>query len=139
MRPRSSSPPAELPALEQECMKVLWSRGQGTVHEVRAELFPRRPLAYTTVETLLQRLAGKGVLMREKRGRRHLYRPALPAEMFREHAIDRVVRDFFAGSRELLRQHLAAVPLSSQDVGSSPLGARVRPRGRPRPADNPNQ
>jgi BlaI family transcriptional regulator, penicillinase repressor len=119
-------------------MKVLWSRGQGTVHEVRAELFPRRPLAYTTVETLLQRLAGKGVLTREKRGRRHLYRPRLPAEMFREHAIDRVVRDFFAGSRDRLRLHLAEAPLNL-DNPASRLGARVRPRARPRPDDDPNR
>lgn len=138
MRPRSSNPPAELPGLEQECMKVLWSRGQGTVHEVRADLFPRKPLAYTTVETLLQRLAVKGVLTREKRGRRHLYKPALPPEMFREHAIDRVVRDYFAGSRDLLRLHLADAPLNL-DAGASPLGARVRPRGRPRPAEGPTE
>ncbi len=115
-------------------MKVLWSHGQGTVHEVRSELFPRRPLAYTTVETLLQRLAGKGVLTREKHGRRHLYRPALSPEIFREHAIDRVARDFFAGSRDLLRLHLAEVPLSLE-CGALPLGARVRPRARPRPND----
>jgi len=111
-------------------MKVLWSHGQGTVHDVRAVLFPRRPLAYTTVETLLQRLAGKGVLAREKRGRRHVYRPTLPAELFRERAIDRVVRDFFNGSRDLLRVHLESAPQGGLDNSPSPLGARVRPRPR---------
>ena len=115
-------------------MKVLWSEGQGTVHDVRAELFPRRPLAYTTVETLLQRLAQKGVLAREKRGRRHVYRPLLPAELFRERAIDRVARDFFGGSRNQLLMHLAQTPDGAVENAPSPLGARVRPRPGPRPA-----
>ncbi len=113
-------------------MKVLWTRGEGSVREVRAELYPRRPLAYTTVETLLQRLAGKGVLTREKRGRHHVYRPSLPADLFREHAIDRLARDFFGGSRDQLRAHLATTPLGGPDH-SSLLGARVRPRPRPAP------
>ena len=129
MRSRTSTPPPELPPLEQECMKVLWSRGQGTVHDVRAELFPRRPLAYTTVETLLQRLTQKGVLTREKRGRRHLYR-------FCERAIDRVVRDFFGGSRDQLRLHLGRMPEGGLGYASSSLGARVRPRPGPQPQED---
>ncbi len=119
-------------------MKVLWSRGQGTVHDVRAELFPRRPLAYTTVETLLQRLTQKGVLTREKRGRRHLYRPLVPAELFCERAIDRVARDFFGGSRDQLRLHLGRMPEGGLGNAPSPLGARVRARPRPQPQGDSN-
>jgi BlaI family transcriptional regulator, penicillinase repressor len=117
-------------------MKVLWSRGHGTVHDVRAELFSRRPLAYTTVETLLQRLAQKGVLTREKSGRRHLYRPLMPAGLFRERAIERVVRDFFGGSRDQLRLHLESTPDGFLGKAPSPLGARVRPRSGLRPGGN---
>jgi BlaI family transcriptional regulator, penicillinase repressor len=120
-------------------MKVLWSRGQGTVHDVRGDLFPRRPLAYTTVETLLQRLAQKGVLTREKRGRRHLYRPLLPAGLFRERAIDRIARDFFGGSRDELRLHLATTPDGAVGNAPSPLGARVRPRPVARPGEDSNR
>jgi len=120
-------------------MKVLWSRGQGTVHGVRAELFPLRPLAYTTVETLLQRLTQKGVLAREKRGRRHLYRPLLPAGLFCERAIDRVVRDFFGGSRDQLRLHLGRMPEGGLGNASSSLGARVRPRPGRQPQEDSNR
>jgi BlaI family transcriptional regulator, penicillinase repressor len=43
---------------EREVLKVLWDRGPGTVREINAELSRRgRHWAYTTVATLLQRLA----------------------------------------------------------------------------------
>src|SRR5438046_9800523 len=128
MRGRSLRPRTELPPLDQKFMKGLWSHGQGTVHDDRAVLFPRRPLAYTTVETLLQRLAGKGVLAREKLGRRNVYRPTLPAELFRERAIDRVVRDFFNGSRDLLRVQFELVPPGGRAKSPPALAARVRTR-----------
>lgn len=96
-----------LPPLELECMKVLWALGAGTVHEIRQELLAERPLAYTTVLTLMDRLARKGIVEREKRGRAHLYRPSVPEDRIRQMALARLVRDFFAGSREQLRQYLA--------------------------------
>ena len=56
--------------LELEALKVLWTLGSGTVADVRDALEPQRELAYTTVLTLLDRLAGKGAVRREKLGTR---------------------------------------------------------------------
>src|ERR1700729_1896524 len=51
--------PAEL-----RVMKVLWDLGRGSVSEVRAELGKRgQELAYTTVMTLLGRLAAKAAVV----------------------------------------------------------------------------
>jgi predicted transcriptional regulator len=64
--------------LEAEVMAVLWRAGTPVaVRDVVAELNAGRevPLAYTTVMTVMTRLAGKGVLARSRRGRLYLYAP----------------------------------------------------------------
>lgn len=57
-------------------MDVLWQKGEATVQQVCDEL--KRPLAYTTVMTTLSLLhSKKKVLKRVKRGRAHVYQPAV--------------------------------------------------------------
>ena len=51
--------------LEKEIMEVLWQRGSGTVREVLETLHTKRSLAYTTVMTVMARLADKELLRRE--------------------------------------------------------------------------
>ena len=72
--------------LEAEVMAVLWRAGRPLlVREVVAELNSGRDtdLAYTTVMTVMSRLAGKGILARSRSGRRYAYTPmaADPAEI----------------------------------------------------------
>ncbi len=83
-------------------MDRLWSadpeRGL-TVREVHESLAPGRDLAYTTVMTVLDRLAKKGLLVQEREGRAYRYRAAasrgsLTAELMRE-ALD----EFGTGDR----------------------------------------
>lgn len=64
--------------LEAEVMDRMWSRpGPGTVRDILDELQTCRPLAYTTVQTVMDRLFHKGWLGRERSGRSYLYEPAL--------------------------------------------------------------
>ncbi|MBI3667873.1 MAG: BlaI/MecI/CopY family transcriptional regulator [Acidobacteria bacterium] len=95
-----------LPPLELEAMKALWQLGEATVRQVNTEMNRRRPLAYTTVLTLLDRLARKGAAGRRKQGRAHFYVPLISREAALEMVIDRLARDFFDGSRERLLNHL---------------------------------
>jgi len=95
-----------LPPLELEALRSLWQLGEGTVRDVNAELNRRRPLAYTTVMTLLDRLVRKGAAGRRKQGRAHVYHPVLSREAALELAVDRLVHDFFDGSRQSLTEHL---------------------------------
>ena len=68
------------PALELEVLKILWSDdGELSVAEVQEAMKPYRPLAYTTVLTLLERLYRKGHVSRRKQGRGYSYRPVLAA------------------------------------------------------------
>lgn len=65
---------------ELELLKVLWALGSGTVSDVMRGLKAarkRRTPAYTTVQTLLGRLARKGFVTSEKVGRAFVFAPAV--------------------------------------------------------------
>jgi predicted transcriptional regulator len=49
-----------------EIMDVLWEHGAVTLAEAHQALAARRPLGYTTVQTRLNRLVGKGVVSRTR-------------------------------------------------------------------------
>ena len=69
---------AGLGPLEAEVMEVLWRAGRPLpVREVATALNAERTatLAYTTVMTVMSRLAGKGILARSRAGRRFVYTP----------------------------------------------------------------
>ena len=97
-----------LTRLELRIMQVLWRSGAGTVSAVQAELKP--PLAYTTVQTVLNILERKGKVKRELHGRAYVY----TARVTEARALGQGVRDLidrmFSGSSEdlvmsLLRNH----------------------------------
>lgn len=76
-------------------MEVLWSLPEPqSVRQVLDALNANRsaPLAYTTVMTVLVRLADKGVLGREQAGRGFVYAPAVDDEA--AIAVQGVVRDY---------------------------------------------
>lgn len=55
--------------LQLEIMRVLWKLDSASVQDVRRELPERHRGAYTTVQTVLNRLAERGLLARERRGK----------------------------------------------------------------------
>ena len=58
------------PPLEMMCLNALWEIGEGNVEDVRRVVSQNRPLAYTTVLTLLDRLTRRGAVSRRKEGTR---------------------------------------------------------------------
>ena len=89
-----------LTKLELQIMQVIWRRGRCTVGEVQEGLKP--PLAYTTVQTMLNILERKGKLKRELEGRAYVY----SATVTEAKALGQGVRDLidrmFGGSSEAL-------------------------------------
>lgn len=71
-----------LGSLEAAVMRRMWSRGVATVSAVHGDLADGRAgqIAYTTVMTVLDRLHDKGLVAREREGRRHIYRATLDEE-----------------------------------------------------------
>ncbi len=111
----------DLPPLELECMKTLWRHGRATVHDIREALLPQRPLAYTTVMTVMNRLARKGAVDRSKHGRAHVYQAAVSVAEVREQALARLLENFFQDSRDELRRHLEGGPAPAPTAAAETL------------------
>lgn len=61
--------------LQTQVMSALWRLGSGTVEQVRSALPPRYRGAYNTTQTVLNRLAERGLLSRVRAGNAIEYRP----------------------------------------------------------------
>jgi len=102
----------DLAPLELDCMSRLWALGEGTVRQIRDNLAATRPRAYTTILTIMDRLAHKGFVTRRKTGRAFLYLPNLTLDEARARAISRVVEHFFEGSYETMANYLSGKQLA---------------------------
>lgn len=94
------------PPLELLCLQALWTLREGNVKEVRALVSRSRPLAYTTIMTVLERLVRKGKLTRRKAGRLCVYSPEASRDALRRAAVRELVDSFFDGSEEELLRFL---------------------------------
>ena len=79
--------------LEEEIMECIWDRGPASVRDVHRCLLDKRDIAYTTVMTVMSRLAEKGLLIRHPRGRAFIYSASCP----RDEYCAGVVREFMDG------------------------------------------
>lgn len=69
--------------LEAAVMDVLWTRdGSATVREVLEVVSRDRPLAYTTVMSVLDNLFRKGWVVRHRDGKAYQYRPAMTRDVY---------------------------------------------------------
>jgi predicted transcriptional regulator len=94
------------PPLELECLKALWGLGEASVRQVQDAMAPQRQLAYTTVMTVMDRLARRGCVQRKKSGRSFVYAPVLSQQTVRKMAVQDLVENLFDGSEQSLRQFL---------------------------------
>jgi BlaI family transcriptional regulator, penicillinase repressor len=90
------------PPLELLCLRALWSLGEGNVKAVRQIVAESRPLAYTTIMTVLDRLVRKGMLARRKVGRSFSYAPQATRDAARKAAVRELLDGYFDGSEEAL-------------------------------------
>ena len=88
------------PPLELLCLKALWSLREANVEAVRQALSGHKPLAYTTVLTLLDRLARRGSVSRRKEARTFVYQPEVSADTLRRMALKEFLDRHFNGSEE---------------------------------------
>lgn len=103
--------------LEHAVMDVLWARPAPTpVRDVHEELARGREIAYTTVMTVLDRLAKKGVVDRQLDGRAWLYRPARSRLDLYVDTLNDALAGLTDDERSEVLRRVAAVPAES-DVG----------------------
>ena len=135
MRGKSSSEPGTKAAapsgltqimgdLEAEIMECVWELGSASVKDVHECLLERREIAYTTVMTVMSRLAAKGLLVSRQVGRAYVYEAAAGREEF----CAGIVRDFMSGvladaNRAVLAQFVDSV--TERDVEQLDLLAQI--------------
>jgi predicted transcriptional regulator len=98
--PRHRSP--ALTDAEARVMSVLWERGASTVGDATASLRKKRPVTYSTVQTILRILEAKGYVTHDKVARAFVYRPLVDESQARRRAMRHLVRRLFNGSPSLL-------------------------------------
>lgn len=81
--------------LEQEILEVLWTTGGATGREVFAEIKKTRSIALTTVLTVLERLAKKGLVRKSKGESVYVFRPAYSREEFARSVSHEVLKGIF--------------------------------------------
>lgn len=105
-------------ALELQILKVLWAEAPLPVREVRARLAAaERPLAHSSVITMLNIMHRKGYVVRRKRGNSFLFGPRVPQEQVRGRMVRDVLSRLFDNSPAALMLNL----LSTADVGPAEL------------------
>jgi predicted transcriptional regulator len=113
-------------------MRVLWRQPSARVAEVRAAL--ARPLAYTTVMTVLDRMSAKGLVERRKNGRAYLYSAVLDLDNARRDALTRLLANLFDNDRDALLRYVArlrpgaAAPLPARPTARAPKRAKPAAR-----------
>lgn len=89
-------------------MAALWRLGAGTVEQVRSEIPPRYRGAYTTVQTVLNRLAEGGLLSRQKVGNAIEYRPKISEADYISRSIANALSGASVGARQVVLARLIA-------------------------------
>ncbi|HEX4135463.1 MAG TPA: BlaI/MecI/CopY family transcriptional regulator [Bryobacteraceae bacterium] len=109
------------PPLEMLCLNALWEIQEGNVEDVRKVVAQNRPLAYTTVLTLLDRLARRGAVSRRKEGRGFRYQPTVARDKLRRMALRHFLEYHFDGSEAKLKIFLEQ-PVEVESAGELAFG-----------------
>jgi predicted transcriptional regulator len=108
-----------LTEVELELMTILWRLGDGggSVNDVLESLPPERPLAYTSVSTILRILERKGVVKARKQGRGHLYVPRITKAAYEARSLRHLLSRVFDGApAALVRCLVESEKLSPEDL-----------------------
>jgi len=91
---------------EMEVLHHVWRLGEASVADVHDSIVKTRNVAYTTVMTVMKKLARKGFLHCDSSGSRYLYTPARPPAQVREELVQDLLDQVFHGSAAALVQTL---------------------------------
>lgn len=101
--------------LEHDVMEVMWSVKSAPVRDIFERLLQRRPIAYTTVLTVMNNLKAKGLLSRYKSGKAHVYAAVLSRDAFIEKECTRAVSEVLERFGDL-----AVAKFVEQSAGMAP-------------------
>jgi BlaI family transcriptional regulator, penicillinase repressor len=104
---------------ELEILQVLWANGPSTVRFVHEELRKQRDVIYTSTLKQMQVMVEKGLLVRDEKQMKHVYKAADNEEKVKEHFLEKFVDSFYNGSpAKLAMKLLGNKKTSKQDLDS---------------------
>ncbi len=102
---------------ELDIMQSLWKLERATVSQVQEDLRENgNDIAYTTIQTMLNRLEAKKLVARDDSERTHRYYAILEERAVAGNALERLVERFFRGSTEALVTRLVEKDLTSEQL-----------------------
>ncbi len=87
-----------LTQVELEIMNVVWTLGRCTVREIVDTLSKERPLAYTSVATMMKILEQKKILKSQKQDLVHIFVPVIERKEYEQTALNHLTENVFQGS-----------------------------------------
>ena len=106
-----------LTRLELDVMNVLWEVGTASVREIMERMPAKRPLAYTTVQTIVRRLEAKQAVRQiKKTGNAHIFQATVSREAAHRRLIDELLGVFGGSARPLMAHLVESGKLSRDDI-----------------------
>jgi len=102
------SRPMRIGAVQLRIMRVLWKHGRATARQITDELSRERPIAHSTVQTLLRKLEKKGSVSHTVQGRLFVFRALVSEEEVMTAATGDLLQRLFDGSVYGLVAHLVS-------------------------------
>jgi predicted transcriptional regulator len=108
---------SDIGSLQIRVLRILWQRGDGTVHEVLDQFPPDDRPAYTTILHVLRTLERRGLVSHTKQNRQHRYRPLVAADTVEAGVVHSLLSRVFAGSaHRLVARLLEAAPMDPREL-----------------------
>src|SRR5687768_5367118 len=104
---------------ELEIMDILWRLGEASVREVCDALTERKRPAYTTVQTIVQRLEQKGAVRRTRKiGNALMFEPVVTRKTAYRRVVDEFLSLFGGSARPVVAHLLESGKLTLEDLKS---------------------
>ena len=102
---------------ELEILDILWRLGEASVREVCDALSEKRRPAYTTVQTIVQRLEQKGAVRRTRKiGNALMFEPAVTRKSAYRRVLDELLELFGGSAQPVVAQLLESGKLTLEDL-----------------------
>ena len=103
--------------LEMRIMEILWAGGELSVREIQEKFPGRKQPAYTTVQTMVQRLEAKKAVRRVgKQSSAFIFEAAIPRDAARRRLIDEFLSVFGGEAQPIMTHLIEAGKLTLEDV-----------------------
>src|SRR3954447_24861487 len=106
----------KLTRLELQILEALWHCGRASIREV-LEQFPDPRPAYTTIQTVVNRLETKGAVRRVRKiSNAHIFEPVVERDVARRRLLDEILGMFGGKAQPMMAQLAEAGEITIEDV-----------------------